>query len=160
VEVTEEYTRLRFSPHAISFLTDDLILQRYVEMDGQLRRVLSVVKMRGSDHSKDWRSYEITDRGLVVGEALSEYRGIMSGIPVRKEPRDRSPSGLTSEETAILRALEAIGEGTARAVAERSGTSIAEANSALTRSVELNYALRREEDGEPVFRMAARSLKG
>ncbi len=70
VEITESYTSLTFSPHAISFLTDDVVLQRYVEIQGQLRRTITVVKMRGSDHSKDLRAYEITSRGLVVGEAL------------------------------------------------------------------------------------------
>jgi len=39
---------------------------RYVEIDGQMRRVLLIGKMRGSDHSKDIREYLITDKGVVV----------------------------------------------------------------------------------------------
>jgi circadian clock protein KaiC len=83
VEITASFTDLRFSPepHAISFLADDLILQRYIELEGQLMRALTVVKMRGSQHSKDLRAYEITSEGLVVGERLRDYRGLLGGAP-------------------------------------------------------------------------------
>ncbi len=56
---------------------------RYVEIDGQLRKMLMVVKMRGGDHSKDIREYEITSEGLVVGERLADYRDLISGLPNR-----------------------------------------------------------------------------
>ena len=64
VEVVESFTELALSPYSISFLSDDIIRLRYVEIDGQLRKVLMVVKMRGGDHSKDIREYEITSEGL------------------------------------------------------------------------------------------------
>jgi circadian clock protein KaiC len=160
VEVTEEYTSLRFSPHAISFLTDDLILQRYIELEGQLRRVMAVVKMRGSDHSKDWRAYEVTDRGLVVGRVMSEYRGILSGIPVPREEAGRSYPGLVDGELTVLRALEEIGQSTASRVAEQAEVTEQVAVQALERLLALSYVLRQEEGGETVYRMAARSLKG
>ena len=53
VELEDSYTDLRFSPQGIAFLTDAIIIQRYVEIDGQLRRALAVVKVRSSQHSKD-----------------------------------------------------------------------------------------------------------
>jgi len=61
----------------ISFLSDEVIFQRYVEMEGQMRKVMTVVKMRGSDHSKDLRLYDVTADGLVVGDPLYDYRGIV-----------------------------------------------------------------------------------
>lgn len=79
-EIAESFTDLHFSPDLISFLTDDIILQRYVEIEGRLRKVLTVVKMRGSWHSNELRTYEITDAGLVVGEALAGYTGIITGV--------------------------------------------------------------------------------
>lgn len=81
VEMVEAFTDMHFSPHAISFLTEDIIRQRYVEIDGQLRKVLMVVKMRGGDHSKDIREYEITSEGVVVGERLTHFRGLTTGVP-------------------------------------------------------------------------------
>jgi circadian clock protein KaiC len=53
----------------VSFVTDDIIVQRYVEIAGELRPMLTVVKMRGSSHSRDYRAYEITARGAVVADA-------------------------------------------------------------------------------------------
>jgi circadian clock protein KaiC len=160
VEVTEEFTSLRFSPHAISFLTDDLILQRYIEMEGQLRRVITVIKMRGSDHSKDWRIYEVTNRGLVVGPVLSHYRGIISGIPILRESVTPSYPGLVEGETAVLRVLEEIGQGSVQVVAERAQLPAEAVRRALERLHALNYAISQEQGGEAVYRTAARSLKG
>ena len=81
--MSESFSDLRFSPHTVSFLCDDIILQRYIELDGQLRKVTTVVKMRGGTHSLDLRFYEIGPDGLVIGEALSGYRGIITGVPER-----------------------------------------------------------------------------
>jgi circadian clock protein KaiC len=81
VEVMETFTELALSTYSISFLTDDIIRLRYVEIDGQLRKVLVIVKMRGGDHSKDIREYEITSGGLRVGDRLKGYRGLITGVP-------------------------------------------------------------------------------
>jgi circadian clock protein KaiC len=92
VEVAQSFTDLHFSPNLVSFLTDDLILQRYVELDGHLQKVLAVVKMRGSQHSKELRRYEVTEHGLTIGEALSGYHGVITGVARRQADRTaRSP---------------------------------------------------------------------
>lgn len=80
-ELEDRYTDLRFSPYGSAFLADVIVVQRYVEITGQLKRVLSIVKVRGSKHSKDIRLFDITDDGILLGETLSEYDGIMSGRP-------------------------------------------------------------------------------
>ena len=69
------------SNYAISFLSDDILRLRYVSINGQLRKMLMVVKMRGSAHSKDMWEYTITGKGIVIGEPLRGYRGLTSGIP-------------------------------------------------------------------------------
>jgi len=84
VEVDDTFTALSFSHYTISFLTDDIIRLRYVEIDGQLRKVMVVVKMRGANHSKDIREYVITDKGVVViGPRQTVYSGLTTGIPQR-----------------------------------------------------------------------------
>jgi circadian clock protein KaiC len=85
VEVAESFTDLRFSTDLISFLTDDVIFQRYVEIEGQMRKVMTVIKMRGSEHSKDLRLYDVTKGGLVVRETLYDYRGIVTGVAQRHQ---------------------------------------------------------------------------
>lgn len=77
VEVVDSYIDLRFSPHSTAFLTDGIILQRYVELKGQLQRLMGMVKLRGSQHSKELKLYEITHEGLVMGTGLSGYEGPM-----------------------------------------------------------------------------------
>jgi circadian clock protein KaiC len=88
VEVEDNFTALQFSHYAISFLTDDIIRLRYVEIDGQLRKVMVVIKMRGGNHSKDIREYVITDKGVVViNPRRTDYLGLSTGIPQRSGPR-------------------------------------------------------------------------
>ena len=82
VELPDNYASLQFSPHGIAFLCDAIIMQRYVELGGELKRLMSVVKVRGSGHSKQLRAYEIDDQGtLVMGGALTGYEGLLTGAP-------------------------------------------------------------------------------
>ena len=80
----DNFTALQFSHYTVSFLTDDIIRMRYVEIDGQLRKVIVVIKMRGGNHSKDIREYVITDQGVVVIQPRStDYEGLSTGLPRR-----------------------------------------------------------------------------
>lgn len=74
---------LGFTGERVSFITDDILVQRYVELDGQLEKVLSVVKMRRSQHTKGFWRYDITATGATLGDALLGYRGILTGNPER-----------------------------------------------------------------------------
>jgi circadian clock protein KaiC len=86
VEATEPYNELRFTPHAISFLTHDIVLQRYYELEGTLRRVMTVIKTRARPHSRDLREYHIGSHGIEVGEALTGLIGVITATPRRLEP--------------------------------------------------------------------------
>jgi len=82
IEIEDGYTELRLGPRQNAFLTDALILQRYVELDGTLKRVMTVVKVRGSDHSNDLRFYEVGSRGLTVGDPVRGYdHGLLTADP-------------------------------------------------------------------------------
>jgi circadian clock protein KaiC len=82
VELDDSYVDLRFSPQGIAFLTDAIIIQRYVEIDGELRRAMAVVKLRASQHSKELREYDITSHGgIAVGRPLKGYEGLLTGTP-------------------------------------------------------------------------------
>jgi circadian clock protein KaiC len=102
VEVEDSFTALQFSHFAISFLTDDIIRMRYVEIDGQLRKVLVVIKMRGGNHSKDIREYVITDKGVVViHPRRTDYEGLITGIPRRSGPRKAQETEAAPEPRAL-----------------------------------------------------------
>ncbi|AIE85834.1 ATPase domain-containing protein [Fimbriimonas ginsengisoli] len=81
VEVEENFTSMGFSNFAISFLSDDILRLRYVSINGQLRRMLMVVKMRSGSHSIDMCEYEISSQGIVIGERLRGYQGLTTGVP-------------------------------------------------------------------------------
>ncbi|HEY5215087.1 MAG TPA: ATPase domain-containing protein [Acidobacteriaceae bacterium] len=81
LEMPETFTELAFSSYSISFLTDDIIRMRYVEIDGELCQIMMVVKMRRTAHSRDIRKYKITTDGIVVGERLKNYVDLITGIP-------------------------------------------------------------------------------
>jgi circadian clock protein KaiC len=91
-ELEDSYTDLRFSPHGTAFLTDAIILQRYLELDGQFQRVMAVVKVRASAHSKDLRLFEITADGIAVGERVGDYQGLLTGGPHLVSPGSQRPS--------------------------------------------------------------------
>jgi circadian clock protein KaiC len=91
VEVEDTFTAMTFSHYAISFLTDDIIRMRYVEIDGQLRKVMVVIKMRGGNHSKDIREYVITDKGVVIIlPRQTDYTALTTGIPQRIGQREEA----------------------------------------------------------------------
>ncbi len=83
MEVEESFTELQFSAYSISFLCDDIIRLRYVEIDSELRRILMVVKMRGGNHSKEIREYFINSpEGMSISQSkLSGYKSLITGVP-------------------------------------------------------------------------------
>ncbi len=67
----------------ISTLTDTIILLRYVEILGQVRRGIAVLKMRGSTHEKDIRELVIDDSGMNLGAPFTKVSGILAGMPTQ-----------------------------------------------------------------------------
>jgi len=67
----------------IGFVVDSYIVLRYVELESAIRKALLVLKMRGSDHAKDIRQYEITGQGFDVQSTFEGQEGILSGSPRR-----------------------------------------------------------------------------
>ena len=93
-ELEDRYEMLRFSSYGNAFLADAIIMQRYIELEGQLRRVVSVVKVRGSQHSKDVRFFDIEGEVISVGSRLTGYSGVLSGQPVRSRRAMRKKKNL------------------------------------------------------------------
>ena len=90
-ELEDSYTDLRFSPHGTAFLTDAIILQRYLELDGQLKRVMAVVKVRASAHRRTCACSRSRPSGIVVGERIGDYQGLLTGNPHTVSPESRQP---------------------------------------------------------------------
>ena len=80
-ELEDRYNDLRFSPYGTAFMTDAIIVQRYVEVHSRLRRVMAVVKVRASEHADTLRLYSIDNTGICIEEALPEHEGLLGGRP-------------------------------------------------------------------------------
>jgi circadian clock protein KaiC len=90
-ELEDRYDDLRFSPYGTAFLTDAIIVQRYIEVDSQLKRVMAVVKVRASGHSNDLRLFDIDGDGIKIGQKLVGFEGLLGGRPTQR-PRACDPS--------------------------------------------------------------------
>jgi circadian clock protein KaiC len=65
----------------MSFLVDCIVLLRFVEIESFLRKALTILKMRGSDHDKTLREFKITSQGIKLAAPFSGYEAITSGVP-------------------------------------------------------------------------------
>jgi circadian clock protein KaiC len=81
VGMEDDFTRLVFSPDELCFLTDAVVSLRFAEYQGALHKYMTVVKVRGCDHSSDVREYTITGKGVEVHERASDLNGITVGRP-------------------------------------------------------------------------------
>jgi circadian clock protein KaiC len=77
----------------ISTITDSIILLRYVEIFGEMKRGLTVLKMRGSMHNKDIREFTIDNKGMHIGEAFRNVVGILAGHPQHLTPAEMDRLG-------------------------------------------------------------------
>jgi circadian clock protein KaiC len=92
-ELEDRYTDLRFSPYGTAFMTDAIIVQRYIEVDSRLQRVLAVVKLRGSEHSNELRLFNIDADGIKIGDMLAGREGLLGGRPSRAQSNDGAGIG-------------------------------------------------------------------
>jgi circadian clock protein KaiC len=84
-ELEDRYTDLRFSPYGTAFMTDAIIVQRYIEVESRLQRVLAVVKVRGSEHSNELRLFHIDADGIKIGAMVAGREGLLGGQPSRAQ---------------------------------------------------------------------------
>jgi circadian clock protein KaiC len=77
-------------PVDLSYLADTILLVRYFETEGHIRQALSVVKQRGAAHERTIRELQLGPERIEVGEPLTTFRGVLTGVPTYTEWRRRS----------------------------------------------------------------------
>jgi circadian clock protein KaiC len=70
------------TPIDVTYLADSVILMRFFEAEGEIKKAISVVKKRSGDHEKSIRELTIDKRGMRVGEPLRQFRGVLTGVPI------------------------------------------------------------------------------
>ena len=81
-ELVESFGAMQLTGHVVSSIADTVILLRYVELGGELRKAISVLKAGGIKHKTELRSFGVTDAGPEVGPPFSDLRGVITGLPV------------------------------------------------------------------------------
>jgi circadian clock protein KaiC len=144
VEGGEGSAGLQLTGYQVSFLTDDILSQRYVEIEGELKKALVVVKMRGSAHSREFRTYEITGTGVQLRESLREYDSIITGMPKRqlRIPPPLYP-GLTEQEVLVLEMVMRADAMSAAEIAKQTGIPATAVEQILERMVQLHFVARK-----------------
>ena len=69
------------APIDVSYLADTVIMLRFFEAQGDVRRAISVVKKRTGEHETTIREFRIGAEGLNVGAALTDFHGVLTGVP-------------------------------------------------------------------------------
>jgi circadian clock protein KaiC len=80
------------SPVDVSYLADTVLMLRYFEAEGAVRRAVSVIKKRAGAHEDTIRELAITADGLRVGQPLTRFRGVLTGVPSYNDPSYNDPS--------------------------------------------------------------------
>ena len=144
VEGGEGSAGLQLTGYQVSFLTDDILSQRYIEIEGELRKALVVVKMRGSTHSREFRTYDITATGVQLRESLRDYDSIITGMPTR-QLRVPAPlyTGLTEQEVLVLEMVIRAERMSPAEVAKQTGLPPGGVTGILERLVHLHYLIRK-----------------
>lgn len=84
------------APVDASYLADAVILLRYFETKGEVRQAISMVKKRGGSHERTIREFRLESGGIRVGEPLSNFRGVLTGVPVVEGAADPLREGKSS----------------------------------------------------------------
>ncbi len=69
------------SPVDLSYLADTIVLLRYYELEGRLRKAVSVLKKRSGPHEQSIRSFDLGSNGIVIGPHLTQMQGVLAGMP-------------------------------------------------------------------------------
>jgi circadian clock protein KaiC len=82
----------RATEEALSYIADNILVMRYIEVRGELRKAVGVLKKRTGDFERTLRELELTADGIVVGDPLTGLRGILTGTPDWTDEEDRTDS--------------------------------------------------------------------
>jgi circadian clock protein KaiC len=76
------------SPIDLSYLADSVVLMRYFEAAGSVHQAISILKKRAGEHERTIREYQIGNGGIRVGEPLTDFQGVLTGVPIFRGPEE------------------------------------------------------------------------
>jgi circadian clock protein KaiC len=152
-EIPALFGPLQLSAHGISFISDNVILLRYVEIGSSLRRGISVLKMRGRDHDKSVREFEITADGLHILGGFGDWVSVLSGQPQPfEQPAAGRARGWVSVENRVIEALARRGQASVVELARTLSLRQAEVQEALQSLLEQGFVEAETVEGREIYR--------
>ena len=88
-EIPEMFGPFQLSEYGVSFVVDNVILLRYLELSGRMGRAINIMKVRGSEHSKEIRYFEINNDGIQITTVVDAQTGVLTGIPIIRDKIER-----------------------------------------------------------------------
>lgn len=149
-EIPELFGTFVMSEHGISFISDNVILLRYVEIESRISRAISVLKMRGSNHAKEVREYRITSSGMEVLEPFKAYGAVLSGAPTLTQVP--GSTFLPPRAERMLEAVNSLSSATAADLGRITNEKEAQAEEVLNSLVQLGYVVRYSKNNETYYK--------
>jgi circadian clock protein KaiC len=151
-EITEIFGSFTVSEYGISFVADNVILLRYVELPGRVARAVSVLKMRGSNHDKEIREYHIqAETGVQILVPFANYDSVLSGPA---QPSHIPGVDLLPPRTRrLLTLIEAAPGVSIERLADLIGEPIEQVRENLEVLIQLGYVIRQNRENDESFRV-------
>jgi circadian clock protein KaiC len=150
-EIPEMFGSFIVSEYGISFVSDNVILLRYVELGGHIARAVSMLKMRGSNHDKGVREYRIeSEGGVQILEPFADYDSVLSGpIQAKHVP---GASMLPPRIRNLLNIISANPGITIELLAQQASETVEKVQENLEVLIQLGYVVRQTRNGETMLR--------
>ncbi len=136
-EIPELFGTFQISELGISFIADNVLLLRYAELMGRMSRAMSVLKVRGSNHSKIIREYTISKAGIVLGKPILATTGVLAGTPITSEKKLLQSLPKSARE--LLNAVRESGPSSFEDLTEMINSPEAQLNTDLQLLIDLSY---------------------
>jgi len=153
-EIEEVTGPFRFTDFGGSFIADTVILLRLVEVSGELKKAISVIKARGTSHDPTLRELVFTPRGLKVGAPFENLAGLLTGVPTAQRPVafEAYFGEVSPEQQRIASILGERKEATVQEVADAAGMNADRARELLEALAESGFVTAVEAYGEIRYR--------
>ncbi|MBC8457545.1 MAG: AAA family ATPase [Deltaproteobacteria bacterium] len=149
-EISELFGAFVMSEYGISFISDNVILLRYVEIESRISRAISVLKMRGSNHAKDVREFRISAEGMEILEPFREYGSILSGAP--KLSTIPGADNLPPKSRQVLNMFRGMDKVTAEMIAQKMGMDETQVMGILTMLTNLGFVTKSREGNKDYYK--------
>lgn len=149
-EIPELFGGFQLSEYGVSFVTDNVILLRYVELNGHMEHVITILKVRGCNHSNDIRKFQITREGIRIGDTIHGMIGVLTGSP--DYAAGMLPSDLSPRSRYVVDMIRHLGATSLDELADETGLSPDILHTEVMHLKEKGVIISRQRHGEDIFK--------